>query len=119
LTNVRLDMSAAARQDDPDSLPGSKALGVLMYESNNRPDVQPYYQLLGGLRTDLVLEHARIEGVNVVYCGHFAHAFHCPRATACGQGFAEVEIPRRVGLCEEVEFGWSKGQHEGGGSGKE
>jgi hypothetical protein len=108
LLTVELDMSAAARQDHPDSLPGSKALRLPIRESNERPDVQPYYQLLGGLRTDRVLKHAGIEGVHVAYERHFAHTFNGPRAGACGQGFAGVEIPRRVRLCEQAGLRWRK-----------
>lgn len=80
--NVQFDTSAAARQDHSDSLPGSKVLRLLVHKSNDRPEVQPYYQLLGRLGTDLVLKHLGIEGVNVVYDRYFAHSFHCPRASA-------------------------------------
>ena len=73
-----MNLGAAARQEHPDSLPGLKALRVLMRESDDRPYVQPYDQLLGGLGLDFVLKHAGIEGVNVVYYQHLAHAFHLP-----------------------------------------
>jgi hypothetical protein len=76
-------VGAAAGQEHPDSLAGSKAAGLLIGEGNERPGVEPYQQLLGSLRMNRMLEHAGIEGVTVAYCQHFAHAFHRPGAGAC------------------------------------